>query len=160
MRIVDALAGVQAGGALAEALGARAETMDMTEAAHDAVLSPADAGGISHGERAAMAERIARIYKDEALAEHYASRLSDGDKQVLADIRDPRQSPAEARLGAALRHLDMVTIRPSEATEADVDKLRLAGISEPDIVRLSELVAFVNYQVRVIAGLRLLETTR
>jgi uncharacterized protein YciW len=29
-------------------------------------------------------------------------------------------------------------------------------LSEPDIVRLAELIAFVNYQARVIAGLRLL----
>jgi uncharacterized protein YciW len=33
----------------------------------------------------------------------------------------------------------------------------VAGVSEADIVRLSELGAFVNYQLRVLAGLRLLK---
>jgi uncharacterized protein YciW len=29
-------------------------------------------------------------------------------------------------------------------------------MTDPDIARLSQLIAFVNYQVRVIAGLRLI----
>ena len=39
---------------------------------------------------------------------------------------------------------------------ADISALKDAGISEDDIVRLSELTAFVNYQARVSRGLRLL----
>jgi uncharacterized protein YciW len=34
--------------------------------------------------------------------------------------------------------------------------LQSAGIADADIVRLSELIAFVSYQIRLVAGLRLM----
>ena len=41
--------------------------------------------------------------------------------------------------------------------EQDIAALKAAGVGEADIVRLSELAAFVNYQLRVVAGLKLLK---
>ena len=41
-------------------------------------------------------------------------------------------------------------------TAADVSDLQRAGISDADIVRLAELVAFMAYQLRLVAGLRLM----
>ena len=38
----------------------------------------------------------------------------------------------------------------------DISKLQAVGVSDADIVRLCELIAFVAYQVRVVAGLRLM----
>ena len=61
-----------------------------------------------------------------------------------------------ARLKAILRHTDLVTCSPKDAVAGDIATLKAAGIKEEDIVRLSELIAFVNYQVRVVAGLRLM----
>ena len=37
-----------------------------------------------------------------------------------------------------------------------VPALKRVGVAEPDIVRLSELIAFVNYQIRVVQGIRLI----
>jgi len=34
--------------------------------------------------------------------------------------------------------------------------LSISGLDDADIVRLSELIAFLSYQIRVIAGLRLM----
>ena len=39
---------------------------------------------------------------------------------------------------------------------SDIDALKSAGVSEDDIVRLSELVAYVSYQIRLTIGLRLM----
>jgi uncharacterized protein YciW len=55
-----------------------------------------------------------------------------------------------------MRHVDLVTQSPKSATRGHIDALRDAGVAEADIVRLAELIAFVNYQLRVVAGLRLL----
>ncbi|TIN07317.1 MAG: hypothetical protein E5Y59_17260, partial [Mesorhizobium sp.] len=55
-----------------------------------------------------------------------------------------------------VRHADRLTLAPREATRAHVDALREVGVTDADIVRLSELAAFVNYQVRVIAGITLI----
>ena len=38
----------------------------------------------------------------------------------------------------------------------DIAGLQTAGVSDADIVRLCELVAFLAYQLRVVAGLRLM----
>jgi uncharacterized protein YciW len=62
----------------------------------------------------------------------------------------------DARAKAILRHTDLVTLNPKEATPDDVLALRTAGLDDADIVRLSELIAFVSYQIRVVAGLRLM----
>ncbi|HYJ12854.1 MAG TPA: hypothetical protein VEW66_04650, partial [Thermomicrobiales bacterium] len=62
----------------------------------------------------------------------------------------------ESSLDAAIRHTDLLTTRPSEASPADLQALKEAGYSPAGIVSLSQTVAFVSYQLRLIAGLRAL----
>ncbi|MGX1791084.1 CMD domain-containing protein [Bosea sp. NPDC055332] len=149
------------GSGLAEMLAERAEILNLSQAAHDAVLLPRDPGGINRAERAALAARMARANADPALAEHYRGLLRQaGDSPAHLAIADGADPAADigARLRAIIRHVDLVTHSPKDATKADIAALVAAGLSEPDIVRLAELIAFVNYQARVIAGLRLLGT--
>jgi uncharacterized protein YciW len=60
------------------------------------------------------------------------------------------------RLAAILRHVELVTAAPGSATQADIDALRNAGLTPRDIVAITQIVALVSYQVRVVAGLRAL----
>ncbi len=154
--IIERLVGTAPGSELAAALAARSRIMELSQAAHDAVLSPKDPGGLTHAERAALAERMARMHGDAAAAAHYAALPAAGEAGIAA-LRDPAAMPQDGRGAALARHVDLLTRSPREATRGDIDALREAGLGEPDIVRLSELVAFVNYQLRVIAGLRLLQ---
>jgi len=160
MTLIERLAGIQASTPLAEALAQRAEIMKLSQASHDAVLLPREPGGLSHAERAALAARMAGANADPALATHYRALLAKaGETPVLAAIAEGGAiAAAEAgpRLHAIVRHADLLTRRTREATKADVAALVAGGIAEADIVRLAELAAFVNYQARVIAGLRLL----
>jgi uncharacterized protein YciW len=68
---------------------------------------------------------------------------------------------ADARLDALLRYADTVAAAPEDTSRADIDGLAALGLSSRDIVAATQLIAFVPYQVRVIAGLRALlqETT-
>ena len=50
----------------------------------------------------------------------------------------------------------LVATAPGSATRADLDALRDAGLTPRDIVTIAQIVAFVSYQVRVVAGLRAL----
>jgi CMD domain protein len=156
--VIEALAGVAPGSALATALVARAEIMRLSQASHDAVLVPQAPGGISWAERAALAQRMAHQNGNETLAAHYAGYLArTGESDRLAGVAHPGgAASSDPRLAAIVAHADLLTIAPREATRGHIEALKVAGIEEADIVRLSELVAFVNYQVRVIAGLRLL----
>jgi uncharacterized protein YciW len=47
-----------------------------------------------------------------------------------------------------------LTQRPVEGDKAAIEKLPAAGISTPAVVALSQLIAFVSYQLRVVAGLK------
>jgi len=58
--------------------------------------------------------------------------------------------------GAALRHADLLTLRPADATPADLQALKDAGLTPAGIVTLSQVIAFVSYQLRLAAGLRAL----
>ena len=45
---------------------------------------------------------------------------------------------------------------PREIRAEDIEALKTAGVADPDIVRLCELNAFLAYEIRLVAGLRLL----
>ena len=148
--------GLSPGSAAAAAIDARAEVLAMTQAAEDAVLAPNSPGTWSHGLRAALAARTARHHGDQALAEHYLARHPGGTHAALAD---PACDGAALGLCAAAAFFDRVATAPRDATAEDIARLRSAGIADADIVRLAELDAFLAYQLRLIAGLRLLSGT-
>ena len=150
--LIEDMAGIRPGTPLAQALAARAEILRLSQASHDAVLKPREPGGLDHGLRAALAARMARQNEQPALAAHYDDLMhSSGEMQA------PEPAPVErARIAAIVAHSDLLTLRPREATRQDIAALTAAGVSEPDVVRLAELAAFVNYQARVIAGFQAL----
>lgn len=148
-------AGVAPGSRLAEIAEGRADIMALTQATQQAVLNPHEPGGITPAERAALAGRMARLHGDAQLVAHYETLIPQGSE--AAAMADPSyDGGGDRRLAALTRHVDLVTQAPKNATRGDIDALRDAGIAEADIVRLSELIAFINYQIRVAAGLRLL----
>jgi len=151
--IVAKAAGVSAASPLAGALSLRSDIMELTENSHQASLRPNQLGGLSHAERAGLACRIAKRNNEPVLARHYETLFSVGS-QALADTGF--DGGDDARLRAIIRHTDLVTLNPKDAKAEDVSALRSAGLDDPDIVRLSELIAFVAYQIRVVAGLRLM----
>jgi len=61
-----------------------------------------------------------------------------------------------ARLSAALAHVHMLVFHPRDASPASLQALHNAGWSTNDIVTLSQLVAFLAFQIRAVAGLRAL----
>jgi CMD domain protein len=61
-----------------------------------------------------------------------------------------------ARLAAALDHAHLLIFHPRDARSAAMQALLEAGWSSTAIVTLSQLVAFLSFQVRSVAGLRTL----
>jgi CMD domain protein len=74
------------------------------------------------------------------------------DYQVSADHRERLGS----RLVAALRHAHLLVFHPRDASPDALQRLLDAGWSTTDIVTLSQLVAFLSFQIRVVAGLQAL----
>ena len=75
----------------------------------------------------------------------------------MRSIADPSfTGEGDARLAALLAYTDLVSVRPRDARAEDIAARQEAGVSDADVVRLAELVAFLAYQIRVVAGLRLM----
>lgn len=64
------------------------------------------------------------------------------------------------RLIAALAHTHLLVFRPRDANPAALQALLDAGWSTTGIVTLSQLVSFLAFQIRTVAGLRVLAATR
>lgn len=75
-----------------------------------------------------------------------AYRTSAEGRAVLGD-----------RLAAALAHAHLLVFHPRDAGKEALQTLLDAGWSADDIVTLSQLVAFLAYQLRVVVGLRALD---
>jgi CMD domain protein len=72
--------------------------------------------------------------------------------RVAADTRHALGS----RLAAAFDHMHLLVLHPRDAAPAALQALLDAGWSTTDIVTLSQIAAFLSFQIRVVAGLRAL----
>jgi CMD domain protein len=66
------------------------------------------------------------------------------------------RSALGSRLAAAFEHVHMLVFHPRDAAPAALQALLHAGWSTTDIVTLSQIVAFLSFQIRVVTGLRTL----
>ncbi|MEU4231340.1 CMD domain protein [Nonomuraea sp. NPDC026600] len=83
---------------------------------------------------------------------------AESDEGLRYRTRDPEA--LGTRLAAAFEHAHLLVFRPREAGPKDLRALADAGWGDPGIVTLSQLVAFLSFQIRVVAGLRLLGATQ
>jgi uncharacterized protein YciW len=128
----------------------------------DALFAPADDGGLSRAERAAAALRIAILLGDETLQEHYGERLAELDASDTF-ARTAEAGPGvvtDPRWATVLAHVDRVTKNPESATRRHLEDLAGVGLSPHAVVSLSQVIAFVNFQSRVLAGFRMLGAAR
>ena len=77
----------------------------------------------------------------------------DGPTYRVADESRPI---LDGRLATALEHVHLLVFHPRDASPSDLHALLDAGWSCNAIVTLSQLVAFLSFQIRTIAGLRTL----
>ena len=135
MDLIDQLAGITPGSAL-DIVRAMRPDVRAAGAASEAAIFDAPSG-LTQGERHAVALHVAALHECAELAEHHRRLAGD--------------SP---RLPAMLVHADMLSLHPEQASRAAVAALPL---TPAEIVMLSQLTAFVAYQVRALRGLQLLD---
>ena len=114
-------------------------------AARDAALAAAIRG---EAERAAARGPFGRFPAGPLSAEDSAGTEHHADAAALG-----------ARLAIALDHAHMLLFHPRDASPAWLQRLVDAGWTTPAIVTLSQLVAFLSFQIRVVAGLRAMQQT-
>ena len=155
--VIDMLAGIS-GSPLAALRRERPDVVKHLQGSDDVIFAPADDGGLTRAERAAAALRIATLLRESVLEAHYGERLAALDPGgTLAASIGGTAKITDARWDAIVTHVDLVTRGPGSAEQKDIDNLHAAGLSSHAIVSLSQLIAYVNFQSRVLAGLRMLK---
>ena len=71
-------------------------------------------------------------------------------------VAEPYRAVFGTRLTAGLAHVHRLVFHPRDANAASLQTLLDAGWSTTGIVTLSQLVAFLAFQIRAVAGLRTL----
>lgn len=140
---------------LVAAFATRLTAADETAAwfARRAGRADADRAAIVLGEASgATASGPYGSYREPGLVEE----STDGPRYTPTD--EVREAVGD-RLAAALAHAHLLTYRPREADDVALGRLLAAGWSVDGIVTLSQLVAFLAFQQRVAAGLRVLDAS-
>jgi CMD domain protein len=178
--VIDLLAGIEPGSSLSGIRARRLQARENAQKSYVALFEPVDFGdfaAVVHDEPAAASFYLAKLAKTadrlepvEALKAEIeraktegpygafpAGPLSVEDKLgLIYRVAGDGQRVLGARLAAALEHAHLLVFRPRDASSAAMQALLEAGWSSSAIVTLSQLVAFLSFQVRAAAGLRTL----
>jgi CMD domain protein len=155
--IINQLAGLAAGSELARLRAERPETLQFAQGSYLALLEPDDPGGVSKLEREAIALRVATLERCLDVAELHRERLRtlDVSDEMIAAIEGGSDGAGlPARLTTILRHADLLTTSSRTGSPAALELLTEAGLTARDIVTVSQLIAYLSYQIRMIATLR------
>lgn len=147
--VIDQAAGLAPGSRVHTARRFRATAIEHTQASHDALLFEPVAG-LSVSDRLRVAVAVCEASGAPTLAAHYAALLAD----------PARASDTTSAAAAAMRQWSLtLTTDPRSGDKAALQALKTAGLTDAAVVALAQLVAFLSYQTRVVAGLRALAAT-
>lgn len=162
---IDTILGVKPGDAIAQLRGQKPELARQDQAYYRSIFEPSaeSAAQLSLRNRALVAIRVASHTGSTAVVNWYTelartNGATPGELERAEDLTNTWSTPTV--LGAAMRHADLGTTSPSAATAADLQRLQDAGFTPAGIVALSQTIAFVSYQLRLIAALRALGATK
>ena len=137
---------------------ARADVRDATQASFEAIFATDDPQGLSWAERELAAHQVAVLQCEAPLARLHAERgrALGLPEEALAAASHGAAGHGDPRRQALLQFVERLTLAPFDAQPAHFEALAAQGLAPADIVTLAQLVAFVNYEVRLLAGLRAL----
>ncbi len=167
--LVAQLAGLSPEDSVAALRAARADATRYTQGSHDALFS-ADVLDLTLTERLYAAWYAAWLTPSVPAAQAYRARLLavDDDAAASAALLDKIEArginaieaPINPRLATILAHTHALITQPVATGKPELTPLQAAGLSTRAIVALAQLVAFVSYQVRVVAALQALKASQ
>ncbi|MBP2199674.1 alkylhydroperoxidase domain protein [Pantoea cypripedii] len=139
--LLAALADIDPASALAQARAQRDAATRHTQGSYEVLFSQHD-DDFPLPERFALAAQVAAWHGEVTLQAHYQRQIQDA------------QHSAREEAGRAFAEL--LTFHPVEASPQHIANLQSAGWTARGIVTLAQLIAFVSFQSRLLAGFRLL----
>ncbi len=187
--VIDTLVGIAPGSKLDAIRANRSEARKHAQASFTSLFEPRDPGQVTADERHAIAAFVAGLHGEPRTDAFYAAKLPAGLSAAVAaevaaaktegpygrfpkgplsaedapgptwKVSDAGAKALGARLPAAFEHTHMLVFHPRDAAAPALQALLDAGWSTTDIVTISQLVAFLSYQIRVVSGLGTLAST-
>lgn len=157
--LLNELVGISGGSPLGALRQQRAEIAGFIQGSYDALLEPQDEAGVSRVERGLVALRVAVLEESLPLIQHYRAYLQRekvGAELIAATEARTVGAALSPRQQALFAHVDRLTLEPAVATPEHLALLKQHGLSDANIVTISQLIAFLSFQVRAIVGLQLL----
>jgi uncharacterized peroxidase-related enzyme len=157
--VIDRAAGLAPGSRVHTARRFRATAIAHTQASHDALLFE-PVTGLPTADRLRVAQRVCETAGAPELAAHYGALIDAWQQAHPAPGSDAATQPLPAHTAEAVHDwARLLTTDPRRGDRAALQALREAGLADSAIVALAQLVAFLSYQTRVVAGLRALAAT-
>ncbi|NIF21963.1 CMD domain-containing protein [Candidatus Pantoea multigeneris] len=100
-------------------------------------------------DRLSIALTVAQVAGVQRLCNHYSARLNP-----LPGPDSSRES--NNRLTQITQYARQLATQPELITQASLQALDAVGLTEPDIVTLNQVIGYVSYQARVVAGVHAL----
>lgn len=157
--VIDRAAGITSSNTLHALRHTRDKVVDATQRSHDLFFDP-DCTGLMFHERRLVACYACLLSNSATLAEHYRAMAdtqmiaADTDAAIETDRLD---EVGDERLRAILAFTRKLILRPVEGNQAEIEKLLAVGLDNADVVTLGQLIGFLSYQIRVVAGLRAMD---
>jgi uncharacterized peroxidase-related enzyme len=155
--LIDTLVPLPAGHAVHTVRHQRDKVVAATQGSDLALFDPT-LDQPSLAERLLVAHHIARWAGSTALQAHYRQRLlalptlGAAQRAALDDAASPGHD--DPRLHAMLGFARTLTERPVAGDRAALLTLPAAGLATAEVVLIAQLIAYVAYQLRVVAGLQ------
>jgi uncharacterized peroxidase-related enzyme len=140
--VIDTAAGLAPSSALQTARRFRSTVVEATQASHEALLYE-PVPGLSTADRLRVAVHCCEAAEAHQMAAHYRALL----------VQQPAGDASTPALPAMLTWAGLLTTDPRRGDREALQALQAAGLADVAIVALAQLVAFLSYQTRVVAGL-------
>ena len=144
--VIDTAAGLAPSSALQTERRFRSTVVEATQASHQALLYE-PVPGLSTADRLRVAVHCCEAAEAHQLAAHYRALL----------VQQPAGDASTPALPAMLTWAGLLTTDPRRGDREALQALQAAGLADAAIVALAQLVAFLSYQTRVVAGLVAME---
>jgi CMD domain protein len=157
--VINELAGIAPDSPVAQLRAQRPEVVRAAQGSYRALLEPDDLARVSRHEREMIALRVALLTPSPTVAAWHRDRLRSlgaSDTDLAAIEQFPDSTGLSPREMAILRYTDRLTREPGTAQPEHIAAAKAAGLSPRDIVTVAQLIAYMTFEVRLLAGLRLL----
>ncbi|MGE8549083.1 CMD domain-containing protein [Alcaligenes sp. Marseille-Q7550] len=158
--LIDQLLGVGPGDDLHALRHARAKATDAIQRSQELFFQP-ELGQVSLQDRLSIALYACALSRAQRLGGYYRKQLASqpgvSPDLVAALEQDRLDAVQDARLRAMLVFTRILILTPVQGDKAALQALQAAGLQTPDVVTVAQLIAYLSYQIRMLAGLLALQ---